>query len=102
MVGKLRQGYILKLENIKYPVLVVSNDTFNSISNQVIACPILSNETENALHIRIMTTDISGVVICEQLRLFDLSVRGYKKIGELQLSETANISDAVQSIFDYL
>ncbi|MBQ8955880.1 MAG: type II toxin-antitoxin system PemK/MazF family toxin [Lachnospiraceae bacterium] len=101
MVNNVSQGWIIKIENIKYPVLIVSNDTFNSVSQQIVACPILSNIAANALHIKIDTAEISGVVICEQMRLFDLSVRGYKKIGEIKMDQIANITDAVQSIFDY-
>lgn len=101
MVGKLSQGLILKIEHIKYPVLIVSNDTFNSVANQIIACPILKKVEKNALHIKIDTEEISGLVICEQVRLFDLSVRGYKKIGEIKMEQIANITDSVQGIFDY-
>ena len=101
MVNSTSQGWILKIESIKYPVLIVSKDTFNSVSHQVVACPILANAAENALHIKIDTAEASGVVICEQMRLFDLSVRGYKKIGEIKIDQISNIADAVQSIFDY-
>ena len=101
MVRRIHQGWILKIENIKYPVLVVSKDSFNSIAHQVLACPILTMVEENALHIKISTATLSGVVICEQVRLFDLSVRGYKKIGELKIEQIANITDTVRSIFDY-
>lgn len=101
MVNNLCQGWILKVENMRFPVLIVSKDTFNLISHQVIACPILTNIEENALHIKINTDKLSGMVICEQVRLFDLSVRGYKKIGEIRTEQIANIADAVQSIFDY-
>ncbi len=42
-----------------------------------------------------------GYVLCEQLNLVDLRVRGYKKICEIKMDDIMNISDAIQGIFDY-
>lgn len=100
MVNEIFQGYILSVEGIKIPVLVVSKSFFNK-SEQVIACPILEAASEDPLHISIHTKDIQGVVLCEQIKLLDLRVRGYKKISELIIDDIMNITDAVQSIFDY-
>ena len=46
--------------------------------------------------------DNEGYIQCEKLALLDLSVRGYKRIGRLPLAEMINISDAIQSIFEYI
>lgn len=43
-----------------------------------------------------------GYVLCEQLKLFDLRVRGHKKIDQIKWEEKINISDAVQGIFKYI
>lgn len=43
-----------------------------------------------------------GYIQCEKLALLDLAVRGYKKIDRLPLSEMINVSDAIQSIFEYI
>lgn len=96
-----RQGDVLKIENISAPVLVVSKNFFNQ-SEQIIACPILKKATPAALHISIETKDVTGYVLCEQLKLFDLRTRGYKKLSELKYEDVINITDAVQGIFDYI
>ena len=38
----------------------------------------------------------------QKIALLDLSVRGYKIIDSMPLSELINISDAIQGIFEYI
>lgn len=99
MIEKLYQGDILKIEHIKHPVLVVSKDFFNT-SGEIIGCPIFPNSLEGPLHIFISTKDLEGYVQCEKLALLDLTVRGYKKISRLTLTDRINIADAIQGIFE--
>lgn len=94
------QGDILRVEKLSFPVLVVSKDFFNQ-TEQVIACPIQKNAAPDPLHIPILWDVTSGIVLCEQLKLLDLRVRGYQKIGELKIESIMDITDAIQSIFDY-
>ena len=100
MINEIAQGEIYSVEKIKMPVLVVSKNFFNK-SEQIIACPIMDKASKDPLHIPIQTKDLKGVVLCEQLKLLDLRVRGYSKLSELKQHEVMNISDAIQSIFDY-
>ena len=97
---QLHQGDLLKIENIRHPVLVVSKDFFNS-SGAVIGCPVIKDSIAGPLHIWMSVEDNEGYIQCEKLALLDLSVRGYKRIGRLPLAEMINISDAIQSIFEY-
>ncbi|MBQ8804347.1 MAG: type II toxin-antitoxin system PemK/MazF family toxin [Tyzzerella sp.] len=97
----LQQGDILKIEKIKHPVLVVSKDFFNT-SGEIIGCPIISNSMSGPLHIWVSTENAEGYVQCEQLKLLDLSIRGYKKIDRLPIYEKMNVSDAIQGIFEYI
>lgn len=98
---QLHQGDLLKIENIRHPVLVVSKDFFNS-SGAVIGCPVIKDSIVGPLHIWMSVEDNEGYIQCEKLALLDLSVRGYKRIGRLPLAEMINISDAIQSIFEYV
>lgn len=97
----LHQGDILKIEKIKHPVLVVSKDFFNT-SNEIIGCPIINESMPGPLHIWMSTENNAGYIQCEKLALLDLSVRGYKKVDKLPISEIINVSDAIQSIFEYI
>ncbi|MBQ8815184.1 MAG: type II toxin-antitoxin system PemK/MazF family toxin [Lachnospiraceae bacterium] len=101
MQGDLHQGDVLEVERIKYPVLIVSKNFFNS-SGEIIGCPIYEDSTESPLHIAIKTNEVQGYVQCEKLALLDLSVRGYRKIDRLFINDIMNITDAVQGLFDYI
>jgi mRNA-degrading endonuclease toxin of MazEF toxin-antitoxin module len=96
----IEQGDIISVEGISGSLLVVSTNFFNR-TESIIACPIVRDTFTDPLHIRITTSDISGTVMCEQLKMLDLQIRGYKKISRISYSDLMNIADAIQSIFDY-
>ena len=98
---QLHQGDILKVEKIKHPVLVASKDFFNT-SGEIIGCPIISDSNPGPLHIWMAAEETEGYIHCEKLTLLDLTVRGYKKTDRLPISEMINVSDAIQSIFEYI
>ncbi len=98
---QLHQGDILKIEKIKHPVLVASKDFFNT-SGEIIGCPVIRNSIPGPLHIWISAKENEGYVQCEKLALLDLTIRGYKKVDRLSVSEMMNISDAIQGIFEYI
>ena len=97
----LHQGDIIKIEKIKHPVLVVSKDFFNT-SGEIIGCPIIGDSIPGPLHIWMSTEQTEGYVQCEKLALLDLSIRGYKIVDRLPISEIINVSDAIQGIFEYI
>lgn len=97
---KYEQGDILKIENSSYNFLVASKNFFNK-TEQAILCPIVNDTYKDPLHIEIKTKNIHGLVMCEQLKLYDLKTRGYKKIDRIKYDEIINITDAIQAIFDY-
>ncbi len=96
----IEQGDILKVEGIRGHVLVVSKNTFNAYE-EVIACPVIPNLRETALHIPVSGKEQSGVVLCEQMKLLDLRIRGFKKIDEIPYEDIIDITDAIQGIFEY-
>lgn len=97
----LHQGDILKIEKIKPPVLVVSKDFFNT-SGEIIGCPITRKSIPGPLHIWMATEENEGYIQCEKLALLDLTLRDYKKVDKLPISEMINVSDAIQGIFEYI
>ena len=101
MKGKIYQGDILRIEKIKHPVLVVSKDFFNT-SGEIIGCPIYNEGKEGPLHIRIKSDKVEGIAQCENITLLDMDVRGYSKVGRVNLKSIMDISDAIQGIFDYI
>lgn len=101
MKEPVHQGDVLKIEKIKYPVLVTSKDFFNH-TGEIIGCPIFKDGEAGALHIFVSADTISGYVQCEKLALLDLNVRGFSKIDRIHMPDIMNISDAIQGIFDYI
>ena len=97
----LHQGDILKIEKINHPILVVSKDFFNT-SGEIIGCPIIRNSTSGPLHIWMATEENEGYIQCEKLALLDMSLRSYKKVDRLSVSEMTNVADAIQGIFEYI
>ena len=97
----LHQGDILKIEKIKHPVLIASKDFFNT-SGEIIGCPIIKDSIPGPLHIWMSGEKAEGYIQCEKLALLDLSIRGYKKLDRLSLPDLMNVTDAIQSIFEYI
>lgn len=97
---KIEQGDLLKVDGLKYPVIVVSNDFFNG-SGKAIVCPILKNAVEGPLHIRLKDCPVEGFILCEQVRYVDLSVRRFSKMTASHYFDIMDISDAVMGMFDY-
>lgn len=101
MVNAFHQGDILKVEGIRFKVLVVSKDFFNS-SGKALVCPVLKEAIRGPLHINILINTKKNIfVLCEQLRYLDLQTRGFSKISSISFSDLMNISDAIQGIFEY-
>lgn len=97
----IHQGDILKIGNIKYPVLVVSKDFFNE-TELIIGCPVLKDSTDSPLHIYIDSVKVKGAVHCEDMKLIDTRVRGYSVTDHINTASIMDITDAIQSIFDYI
>lgn len=90
-----------KSGKIKDPVFVASKNFFNQ-SGEIIGCPILGESTESPLHIYVEMNENKGYIQCEQMKMLDLRVRGYKIIDRVKMADVINVTDAIQSIFDYI
>ena len=99
-MAPIEQGDLLKIEGIKYPVIVVSNNYFNR-SGMVIACPIVKTAVPGPLHIPLKDSAAQSIVLCEQVRYLDLSSRRWSKLTQTHCFDIMDISDAVVSMFEY-
>ena len=97
---KIEQGDMITVEKLQGQFLVVSKNFFNA-TEQVIVCPVLQDTFRDPLHIEVTVDETHGIVMCEQMRLVDLRYRGYKKVGQISYADVIEITDAIQSIFDY-
>ena len=99
-MASFEQGDLLKVSGISFPVIVVSNDLFNSTGKAVV-CPVVNNVAAGPLHIELTDAPVEGYVLCEQVRYLDLSSRRFSKLSNTRYFDIMNISDAVMGIFDY-
>lgn len=97
----IHQGDIIKIENIKTSVLVVSKDYFNE-TGEIIGCPLYEKGKAGPLHIYVCGDEIKGYAQCEKIQLFDMNIRRFRKVDNLHISDIMNVSDAIQGIFDYV
>ena len=80
---------------------MASKNFFNQ-SGEIIGCPMVSESGASPLHIYVEAEDQKGYILCEQMKMLDLRVRGYKKIDRVKIADVINVTDAIQSIFDYI
>lgn len=96
----VEQGDIIKLDGRKEYYLVTSKNFFNK-TEQAMLCPVVNDTFIDPLHIKIEANDVKGIVMCEQVRLVDLRYRGFSITGRITYADKIDITDAIQSIFDY-
>jgi len=86
---KVKQGDIIKLnlnptkghEQAGYrPVLVVSNDKFNTMTNMLLVCPISSTINNFPTHVKLNNTVTTGEIRCEQVKVLDPNTHPYSII----------------------
>ncbi len=96
------QGDIVKINNYKNKFIIISKNAFIRATHVFHVCPLFDNYPEGPLHIKIKgRNDTQGVVICEQMKLIDPSVRNCSRIDNIPYESIMNISDAIQGIFEY-
>ena len=98
MRDMVEQGEILEIEGLTMPALVVSKNLFNE-SGKAIVCPIIEGSTSVTLSFPI---DDGRYVLCDSIRLLDIESRGYTQKGRIPLAQIIQITDRIQSIFDYI
>ena len=94
----VEQGEIIKIEGIKIPALVVSKNLFNE-SGKVIVCPVIEGSSSATLSFPI---DDDRYVLCDSIRQLDIKSRGFTQNGRIPLAQVIQITDRIQSIFDYI
>ncbi len=77
------------------PAVVISNNTFNRFSKMLMVCPITNTNKKHPFHIELDSrTKTTGVVLCDQAKMLDLSARNavfVEKIPEDLISEAVDM-----------
>ena len=96
----VKQGEIVSLDTSRMKALVLSKDFFNQ-SGMAIVCPVVGKTSPDALHVPVETKSFKGIAMLEQMKSMDFRVRHYRTLGIVPFDKLQEISDIVQSIFDY-
>ena len=100
-MNEIDQGDIIRVSNGRVPFLVVSSEIYNR-SGLAVVCPVVPQASDDAMHIKIETPQISGVVLCEQLAVLSAASRNCSIKGHLLGESLLEIVYRVQSILDYV
>ena len=100
MTGCIKQGEIIELSDGRRRAIVLSRSLFNE-TGLCVACPVVENASEDPLHVKIHSDRMAGVALCEQLKTLDMRKRHYRSLGEVSYIQIQELSDIMQSIFEY-
>jgi mRNA interferase MazF len=107
---QLKQGNIIKLDfnPIKgheqagfRPAVVVSGNTFNKISNNIIVCPITNTNRKYPAHVALDDkTTTTGFVMCDQIRTVSPAERQTQYVENLPKEIMDEVLDIIKGVLE--
>ena len=81
------------------PALVISNTKYNKQSGFVLACPITSTTRDMNIRVRLdERTKTQGDILCEQVRIIDLTERSHRVIEPIPYDLLQSVYKVVNAI----
>ncbi len=80
------------------PAIIVSNKVFNQHLGLAFACPITNTKKDFPFHIEVVSENISGFIMTEQLKSIDYNARNIKFIEKANQTTINKILGIVDSI----
>jgi len=81
------------------PALIVSNEVFNKNVSLAIACPITNTDRNFPFHLKVDSSDLTGYVMCEQVKSIDYRARKVKFIEKASDHLLSHCLGIVESLF---
>lgn len=78
------------------PNIVITNKKFNQIHNRMIACPITRTVRNHPLEVKINTPKVKGVILPDQIRNADWTVRKLKFLGQASSETLREVCDKLE------
>lgn len=96
-------GDIIKISDFSdRRFVIVSKNAFIQTTGKFHVCPLLKGMNPGMLHVSVKgEKGTEGVVVCEQIKLIDPSIRRCSVTDRIFYSDIMTISDAIQGIFEY-
>ncbi len=80
------------------PAIIISNKTFNKYLGLAFACPITNTKRDFPFHIEVQSQNITGYIMCEQMKSIDYNTRNIKFVEKAQqktINQTLGIIDSI-------
>jgi mRNA interferase MazF len=77
------------------PAVVLSAQFYNASSGLALVCPATKKIKDYPFEVPILTTEVSGVVLVDQLRVIDWKIRKMSKLGKISDSDLEVIQKKV-------
>ena len=85
------------------PAVVISNNTYNRFSKMLMLCPITNTNRNHPFHIELdKRTKTTGVILCDQAKMLDVSARRAEFEEKLPDDILAEVVDVVYSFIEIL
>ena len=81
------------------PALIVSNEVFNKNVGLAIACPITNTERNFPFHLKLDSSNLTGFVMCEQVKSIDYRARKVKFIEKASDELLSHCLGIIESLF---
>lgn len=95
------QGELIRIDGISPLLFVASKTRFNK-SGMAALCVVVKEASDDALHVIVNTyRHEQYTVLCETLKMIDVSKRGYTSVDSAVMTDVIEATDTIQSIFDY-
>lgn len=82
------------------PALIVSNQTFNQHLGLAFAVPITNTKRSLPFHIPVQSNNLTGYIMCEQLKSIDYKSRKAKFIEEAKAEVLEEVLGIIESIME--
>ena len=80
------------------PAIIVSNKVFNQHLGLAFACPITNTKRDFPFHIKTQSKNITGYIMCEQLKSIDYNSRKVKFIEKANQNIISKVLGIIDSI----
>ena len=97
----VKQGEVLNVYGINFPVLVMSSDEYN-VSGKVIVCPLKKEKEKSIFSREINIPSFAGYVCLDDVKKISLKSREHNSRGQISLMDIILFSGILQSVFEYV
>jgi mRNA interferase MazF len=80
------------------PAIIVSNKVFNQHLGLAFACPITNTKRDFPFHIKTQSKNITGYIMCEQLKSIDYNSRKVKFVEKADQNIISKVLGIIDSI----